>query len=274
MQNIQENSLNEISISILGCGWLGLPLAKSFVLKKWNVSGSTTSKDKIKTLEEQGVKPFIIDLENGISHAAFFKSKYLVICFPPRLKKNGEENFLRQITKLASILKERKNIKVIYTSSTSVYPTQNRSMSETEAEESNALFKAEKMLMESLRERLTVLRLSGLMGYGRIPCKYFSGKKNLTNGNTPVNYIFRDDVIGVIEAVIEAELFGQTINVTAPMHPSRKEVLENCAERTEFIKPEFMKPEQPIPFKIINGEKLKNLLNYEFKYPNPLEFPY
>lgn len=274
MQNIQENSLKEISISILGCGWLGLPLAQRFVQKNWQVLGSTTSESKIDKLKEQGIKPFIVDLQHAHIPHDFFTTEYLVICFPPRLKKNGATNFLKQMAALALILKENKSIKVIYTSSTSVYPAKNKLMDETEADTSNPLFKAEKLLKESLKERLTVLRLSGLMGYGRIPCKYFSGKKDLNNGNTPVNYVFRDDVIDIIEAVLKADLFNYTFNVTAPLHPSRRDVLENCAERTEFLKPTFKEPEEEIPFKIINGDKLKNLLKYTFKYPNPIDFPY
>ncbi|AWV99482.1 SDR family NAD(P)-dependent oxidoreductase [Arcticibacterium luteifluviistationis] len=274
MQNIQENNLKEISVSILGCGWLGLPLAVSFVQKKWNVLGSTTSKEKIEKLKEKGIKAFLIDLDNDIFQSQFFKTDYMIVCFPPRLKKNGDSSFLEQIEKVCSQLSVNKNIKVIFTSSTSVYPTENRSMKETDADSSHALYKAEQMLAKSVNERLTVLRLSGLMGYGRIPCKYFSGKKKLTNGETPVNYVFRDDVINVIEAVIEADLFNQTLNVTAAKHPNRKEVLENCSERTEYIKPEFIQPDQVVPFKIIDGEKLNGLLNYKFKYPNPINFPY
>ena len=37
-------------ISILGCGWLGLPLAKAIVENGFSVKGSTTSSEKIATL--------------------------------------------------------------------------------------------------------------------------------------------------------------------------------------------------------------------------------
>ena len=35
-------------IGIIGCGWLGLPLAKLFLKNGFLVKGSTTSKEKIK----------------------------------------------------------------------------------------------------------------------------------------------------------------------------------------------------------------------------------
>ena len=36
-----------MQVSILGCGWLGLPLAKSLIEKGFSVNGSTTSVEKI-----------------------------------------------------------------------------------------------------------------------------------------------------------------------------------------------------------------------------------
>jgi len=33
-------------ISILGCGWLGLPLAKAILENEFSVKGSTTSREK------------------------------------------------------------------------------------------------------------------------------------------------------------------------------------------------------------------------------------
>ena len=51
-------------ISILGCGWLGFPLAKSLLQKGYMVSGSTTSVEKISVLENAGITPFLIELSD------------------------------------------------------------------------------------------------------------------------------------------------------------------------------------------------------------------
>lgn len=45
-------------ISILGCGWLGLPLAKALIENGFSVKGSTTSTDKLTALENDGITPF------------------------------------------------------------------------------------------------------------------------------------------------------------------------------------------------------------------------
>ena len=50
------------NISILGCGWLGVPLAKALLEKGFSVNGSTTSTEKISTLENAEISPFLIEL--------------------------------------------------------------------------------------------------------------------------------------------------------------------------------------------------------------------
>ena len=55
-----------MKISILGCGWLGLPLGKYLVEKGHFVKGSTTSKSKIALLSEVGIEPFLLRLSPQI----------------------------------------------------------------------------------------------------------------------------------------------------------------------------------------------------------------
>ena len=54
-------------ISILGCGWLGLPLAKALIGNGFSVNGSTTSIDKIGLLENAGITPFLIEIDCKIT---------------------------------------------------------------------------------------------------------------------------------------------------------------------------------------------------------------
>ena len=55
-------NFNMKQISILGCGWLGLPLAKSLLEKGFSINGSTTSFEKISILDKAGITPFIVSL--------------------------------------------------------------------------------------------------------------------------------------------------------------------------------------------------------------------
>ncbi|PCH61795.1 MAG: hypothetical protein COC19_04240 [SAR86 cluster bacterium] len=55
------NKLNK-EISLLGCGWLGFPLAINLTRKGYNVKGSTTSESKLAKLKSNGIIPFCIHL--------------------------------------------------------------------------------------------------------------------------------------------------------------------------------------------------------------------
>ena len=46
-------------IAVLGCGWLGLPLAKKLHSIGHTIKGSTTTKEKLLRLESNVMIPFI-----------------------------------------------------------------------------------------------------------------------------------------------------------------------------------------------------------------------
>ena len=78
------------SIGILGCGWLGFPLAKKLIEDGHTVSGTTTSSDKLEVLENEGITAFQVNLsEKGIQgNIEGFLSHIdtLIIDVPPKLR--------------------------------------------------------------------------------------------------------------------------------------------------------------------------------------------
>jgi nucleoside-diphosphate-sugar epimerase len=268
-----------MKISILGCGWLGLPLGKFLVAKGHVVKGSTTSEQKIPLLSSVRIEPFLlqfspqIEVQSEDYVSQFLDCETLILCIPPRAGKYGEDFHVQQIQSLIVHLKSSSIKSIIYTSSTSVYPELNGEMTEDdEVFENHALIKVENLL-KSLPQNVTILRCGGLMGGERMPAKYFAGK-TINTGQTPVNYVHQEDVIQIITMILEKEFWNETYNVVSPKHPMRKDVfLKNCAD-LGFEKPIFEEPTEPIPYKIISPQKLILRTGYEFKFSNPLEFRY
>jgi nucleoside-diphosphate-sugar epimerase len=285
-----------MKISILGCGWLGFPLAKYLIEKGHSVKGSTTSESKIALLSESRIEPFLLKflpeiepenpsllsdyasqcpqttiLETTISN--FLNSEVLIICIPPRAGKYGEDFHVQQIQSLIQHLPSSPIQSIIYTSSTSVYPDLNREVNEDdEVIENHALIKVENLL-KKLPQNVTILRCGGLMGEERIPAKYFAGK-TINTGEIPVNYVHQEDVIQIITMILEKDFWNETFNVVSPLHPIRKEIyLRNC-EDLGFEKPIFEEPIEVIPYKIISPQKLILRTGYEFLFSNPLDFRY
>lgn len=269
------------SISILGCGWLGLPLGEFLSKKGLVIKGSTTKAEKFETLQSAGIEPFILNLNpnlEGERISQFFDSEILIINIPPRIRLNKTDAHIEQIKSLIEPIKHSKIKQIIYVSSTSVYPELNREVFEedvTTPENSGSpiLVTAENILLDNF-ENVVILRCGGLMGYDRIPAKYFAGWKGLTTGYTPVNYIHRDDVVMIIDKIISTGLERGIFNAVSPIHPTRKEIYEKICETMPFEKAEFVEPTEPQPYKIINSDKLIKTLAYEFIFPNPLDYTY
>ena len=279
-----------MKISILGCGWLGLPLGKFLVGKNHVVKGSTTSEDKISLLSSIGIEPFLIkfspqmdaiqssayrltEFNYGNSISQFLDSEILIACIPPRAGRFGEDFHVQQVQSLLKHLPKSSIKSIIYTSSTSVYPELNQEMTEDdEVHENHALIKVENLL-KTLTKNVTILRCGGLMGEERIPAKYFAGKV-ISTGKIPVNYVHQDDIIQIITMILEKGFWNETFNVVSPEHPIREQVyLKNCAD-LGFEKPIFEEPTEQIPYKIISPQKLILRTGYRFKYLNPLDFRY
>ncbi|ADR23283.1 NAD(P)-dependent oxidoreductase [Marivirga tractuosa] len=264
------------SVSILGCGWLGLPLGKKLIAEGYEVKGSTTSTSKIPKLEEAGINAFTIDLPNKSSVSEFFNSEYLIINIPPRTSKKGVDH---HVESLKSILnKIPLGQKIIYISATSVYPKVDYPIDEEHeldhnSERAKALIRAEELLHNQFKDKLTIIRFGGLLGYDRIPGRYYSGK-NVAQHQQKVNYIHRDDAIGIIEAVLKKEKWSFIFNGTAPYHPTKKEVFLKNAKDFNFEAPGFENKEQEMTNRIIESPKIEFILDYSFIYPDPINFFY
>lgn len=269
------------TISIIGCGWLGLPLGKYLSEKKFLIKGSTTHTEKLATLEENGIEPYLLKLNPQLECGYvdnFLSSDVLIINIPPKVSIQKTDAHVEQIANLLKTVENSPVKKIIYISSTSVYPELNREVAEEdvvtpEASTSPTMVKAENLLKDFSAE-VTILRSAGLMGYDRIPAKYFAGWKGLTTGDIPVNYIHRDDVIRIIETVIEKDIWGDTFNIVSPIHPIRKEIYARNCEELGFEMPEFVKAPTPHPYKVINGEKWLEKSGYHFLFKNPLDYFY
>jgi nucleoside-diphosphate-sugar epimerase len=265
------------TVSILGCGWLGLPLGEFLLEKGILVKGSTTSPEKLSLLAEKGIQPFLLTLSPEVPDRQheelreFLKTDILIINIPPRTGSQGHDFHVTQIRQLVSQLDATKTC-IIYVSSTSVYPDENQIATElSPVVETNAMVQAEKIV--SLQTpKTTILRCGGLMGYNRIPGKYVAGK-TINTGDIPVNFVHRDDVVHIIYEIIRQEKWGQTYNVVAPEHPTRKEVYARNAAELGFAPPVYDNTPPPA-YKVINGEKLIHELDYTFLFPDPVTFSY
>lgn len=265
-------------ISILGCGWLGLPLAQTLLKKGHRVKGSTTQEAKLATLEACGISPYLIRFSPEINddcQTDFFDSEVLIVNIPPKRSEEVTEVYPQQIASLLRMIEKSPVRKLLFVSSTSVYPNVNRRVRESDTSEDvkasgRALLTTERMVQEHPGIKTTVLRFCGLFGPDRNPGRFLAGKTLDSSGRVPVNMIHLDDCIAIIVEILEQNVWGETFNACADEHPTKEDFYEEAAQQLGFDPPQFAATEEDA-YKVVDSTKLKGRLNYQFKYPDPTE---
>ncbi|MBT8245244.1 MAG: NAD(P)H-binding protein [Winogradskyella sp.] len=269
------SKLKKRQISIIGCGWLGFPLAQMLVSKNYKVRSSTTTTSKLEKLENHGINAFLVTLEEyRISEtiSGFLEgSETLIINIPPGLRKNPNKSHVQEIKNLISFVEKSSIKNVLYISSTSVFEDTFSFSKITDVSKPNAtsnsgsqLIEIENILKDNQNFSTTVLRFSGLFDKDRHPGKILSGKTNISNPDAPINLIHKNDCIAIITKIIECDLWNEDFNASFPNHPIKKEYYKQYCNEHNLELPEFDET-KPSKGKIIETSRLVQLLAYGYK---------
>lgn len=264
------------SCSILGCGWLGFPLAKYLITRGFNIKGATTQEEKMGELQRSGIRPYQILLsETGITGniEGLLESECLILNIPPgRRDPEVTETFPAKINLLLDALAHSPVRYVLFVSSTSVYgdisgPVNEDTPLAAKSGSGQALILAEQMLT-TIRPEVTILRLSGLIGEDRHPGRFLAGRSDVPNPGHPVNLIHRTDCIQLIYEIIRQEKWGTVFNASADEHPSKSSFYTKAAIRMGLRPPVFTSHNEGAG-KLITNDRIKAELAYTFRYPDP-----
>ena len=265
-------------ISVLGCGWLGLPLARELVDSGHRVKGSTTRAEVREHISAAGAAPYCFRVKPPFDGEVgdFFACDVLFLNIPPGRSDPGKlERYEDQIRAVAGAASAEGVPWIVFASSTSVYPDLNRAVSESDAHAAGprrrsgeVLLQTEAYLKQDQRFAVTILRFAGLYGYDRQPGRFLSGKA-ATGGAAPVNLVHRDDAVAAVKAVLHADAHGGTYNVCADEHPTREALYRAKAREIGVPEPEFRAP-QLDGYKLVRNDHLKRDLGFVFRHPDPL----
>ena len=264
-------------VSILGCGWLGIPLGTHLRSLRMSVKGSVTSPEKINSLQSFGILPYRVILTESeviVDDPSFFDTDVLIISIPPQRIEGIERIFPAQIAQLIPLILKSEIRKVIFISSTSVYPDDMQTAREIdvlspEKASGKALVHAENLLRNLTDFQTTIIRFGGLIGADRNPARFLS-RSDVIIANSPVNLIHQEDCIGIISAIIEKNLWGETLNACCPEHPLKKDFYNKAAQISGLPVPRISDHEEA--YKIVDSSKLNRLLKYQFKYLSPMDY--
>ncbi len=224
------------TVGIIGCGWLGKPLAITL---------------------QNDFKVQCYSREHTKDTSSFWKSQTIIIAI------NTKDNYFQTIKKILQLTPLSSNI--ILMSSISIYREFDKSVDEEIIITKINLQREVEQLIQSTKQNSIVLRLGGLMGDDRISGKW---KKISLFSDGNVNYIHKEDVIQITKALIKNDIVSGIFNLVAPLHPLRSEIHKINSKKFGFTLGTF----QGKTNRIILSDAIVKRLNYTFLYPDPLKF--
>lgn len=256
------------TISILGSGWLGLPLAQQFSQQGYSVKLSTTTESRVASLATSTIEPFILNIESLSKNTYdFLSSDYLIVNIPSK-NIDAFSSLLREIEK-------SKIQKILFVSSTSVYIDNNKTITEEDcsALKKSPLVEIENLFRHSKECKTTIVRFGGLIGYSRNPGRFFKHGRTVQNSDSTINLIHRDDCIGIISTILAGEVWGEVFNCCADTHPTKKEFYTQATQKMGEAPPNFS-DSKTNTFKIISNKKVKEVLKYNFIHPDLIKITF
>jgi len=262
------------SVSIIGMGWLGQPLAVHLNRLGYDISGSVMTLEKATQLQQRGFDAYRIvvsdDGVHGQINTLLEDTSCAILMIPPGLRRDTGANFFQKMEHLYTELKRFKVPKVILVSSISVYDDSQGKVTESdnpkpENATAKQLWETEEMFINSTDFKTTVVRFGGMFSGSRQPLRFLVGRKNLAGGQAPVNLIHRDDCIQIISEILEKDAFGHIFNAVHPDHPTKEEYYIDRAKKAGLAPPSFKKTYTTETYKQVDSENLVKILNYQFK---------
>lgn len=189
-----------------------------------------------------------------------------IITFPPPRTEISEylDGFSILIQSLSKVNK------IVYTSSTGVYPNKSGNYSEaydfSEIEKEDVRLRIEALIRSCTGNRSVILRLGGLVGPDRHPLKSLSGKRLNGDGNASIHLIHSRDVVVLTKKLLAINDYPNLLNVSYPSDMKKVEYYSALAMNWGVDPPVF--GIDPDPDRRINSELFVRLAGM-----NSLHFP-
>lgn len=268
------------SVSIVGLGWLGLPLARYLKNLGWDVKGSKRTHDGAEQMRLLRLEAYYLELTPEINAdpddlTALLSVDALIINIPPSQYFFDVEHYVQGVKNLVNEALLHNVNHLIFIGSTSVFADisgefDENSPPQSTSEVGKALLEIENWLFGLQDIDVDIIRFAGLVGEDRHPVHSLAGKQELKQGNTPVNLVHLEDCARAIQLLLETPSHQRLYHLSAPEHPSRVEYYTQTAAKLGLNPPHFLCAESD-PKRIILGNKICNELGFVYQYPDPYQ---
>jgi nucleoside-diphosphate-sugar epimerase len=296
MKNKKKLSV-DLSVGIVGCGWLGSALAHQLNKKGIAVLATRSNRENIEQLKSQGIEAELLSLpaeQAQLNTHPVFKQQCLVIAITPQFRQ-GRVDYADKVQQLVESAKIGNHVEqIILLSSTAIYnglsgQVEENSILDMSADKVSVLNQAEQAVLsfnhpsldecrlnalndEISNKKAYVLRLSGLVGPKRHPGKFLLNGRLLKSPQAMVNLIHQQDAVGLIQALLQSAHSGGIFNGVSSTQVTKKQYYQAAASALQLPTPTFEEIELSAESasKLVSGNKTQAELAYEFVYDDLL----
>ncbi|MDB6024061.1 MAG: NAD-dependent epimerase/dehydratase [Verrucomicrobiales bacterium] len=275
-------------VLIIGCGYVGLPLAAELVRQGHEVFGVRRSEAAFDEMKSAGVTPIAADITQPADLQNIALPFDWVVNTTSSSGGGVEEYkqvYLQGNQNLIDWLATNPPKKFVYTSSTSVYGQDDGSVvkesspAEPTADTGKILVETEKLLLAVATEKkfpAVILRIAGIYGpdRGHFFQQYMRNEAKIPgNGDRVTNMIHQHDVVGAIIAALKSGRAGEIYNVVDDEPVAHIHFFRWLSETLGKYMPPFAPEDEGVwkkrgvTNKKVSNRRLKMELGYQFKYP-------
>lgn len=255
-----------MKIGIIGCGWLGEKIA-DHLLNNHQIWTTTTSEEKAKRLSNKGLHSECIifsescqNIQTAWQTLPLLDVLIITVPFSSRHQFTAMKNKYQNIqTFIANYTNP-----IFLMSSIGIYPQEPKTYTENCPTENlnETMLWVERLISQNFPQT-NILRLGGLMGDNRKFSKY-----NITTVlHQRVNHIHYQDIISAIDLLIQKNITGEILNIVAPNHPTKKEIIDYQTQGNFTPNNDFSTPQR-----LISSEKIQQKYAFKFLKNQPIFF--
>lgn len=276
---------------ILGCGYLGLRVARRWVAQGRSVAAVTRQPERLALLTSEGITPFlgdVLDLES-LQLLPQASTVLYAVGHDRRSGRTMAEGTLQGLSHMMDWWRGRQAPRTghcIYISSTSVYGQTDGSWVDESApcepltQGGTTILTAERQLQVMAHQlpglTLTILRLAGIYGPGRLLREQALrlGEPIVTNPDGWLNLIHVEDAAQIVVAVALQPRTPGLYNVSDDTPVRRRDFYNYLSTRLNTTPPRFIPP-NPLAVpgydtadRKVTNHRLKTTYQLELKYPD------
>lgn len=263
-------------IVIVGCGWLGQQLGVSLAKVGYQVYGSRQSEQGLLQLPTE-IRPMLLQLpqlllSNAQQH--IWQDAWIICALPPSGKTRSEEDYLLLLRNVAALANQAGVRGLIHCSSTGVYQGLTGEVSEKSALADDAkarfLWQAEQELQQV--KPCVTLRLAGLIGPGRHPARFCSGRL-LQGADLPVNMVHAADIAAFIIQLLQQQPATDCFNLCSPDHPTKQQFYTAATQSQALAAPQFAPGQDAARW--VSAAYSQSLPGFSYRFNSPIQaLPY